>query len=117
MSGLNRSIIAGRLVADPEVRYTRNETVVCHFALKVNGRDKIECVAWGGLAKVCGEYLSKGKLVAVEGRISIRSWKGKGDKASKGNTICRSTTEIIVDNMQMLDSKFYEANKKLKGGE
>ena len=108
--GLNRSILAGRLVADPEIRYTQNETAVTHFRLAINryGSDNAEfinCVAWGGLAKVCGEYLKKGKLVAVEGRLQFRSYKNKtGQK--------RSTTEVVVDNLQMLDSKFHQAAAK-----
>lgn len=106
MGGLNRSILAGRLVADPEVRYSQNETAVCYFRLAIN-RDKknvefINCVAFGGLAKICGEYLRKGRLVAVEGRLQIKSYTNK-----KGER--KSTTEIIVDNMQMLDSKFYNS--------
>lgn len=108
--GLNRSILAGRLVADPEVRYTQNEVAVTHFRLAINrygseNADFINCVAWGGLAKVCGEYLKKGRLVAVEGRLQIRSYKNKqGQK--------RSSTEVVVDNLQILDSKFYNAASK-----
>lgn len=112
MGGLNRSILAGRLVADPEVRYTKNETAVTHFclAINVNGNDNadfINCVAWGGLAKVCGEYLKKGRMVAVEGRLQIRKYKAKNGQS-------KSATEVIVDNMQMLDSKFYKAASKAK---
>jgi len=112
MGGLNRSILAGRLVADPEVRYTQNETAVTHFRLAINRNgnkdaDFINCVAWGGLAKVCGEYLKKGRLVAIEGRLQIRSYKSKS-----GQT--RTATEVIVENMQMLDSKFYNATSKAK---
>jgi single-strand DNA-binding protein len=108
--GLNRSILAGRLTADPVVRYTQKELAVTHFCLAINrsGSDNAEfinCVAWGGLAKVCGEYLKKGRLVAVEGRLSIRSYKNK-----KGQK--RTSTEVVVDNMQMLDSKFYNAASK-----
>ncbi|MEE8637794.1 MAG: single-stranded DNA-binding protein [Candidatus Margulisiibacteriota bacterium] len=108
--GLNRSILAGRLTADPVVRYTQKELAVTHFCLAINrsGSDNAEfinCVAWGGLAKVCGEYLKKGRLVAVEGRLQIRSFKNKkGEK--------RTSTEVVVDNMQMLDSKFYKAASK-----
>lgn len=110
MGGLNKSILCGRLVADPEVRYTSNEVAVTHFRLAINrngseNADFIKCVAWGGLAKVCGEYLKKGRLVAVEGRLQIRSYKDK-----KGQT--RSATEVIVENLQMLDSKFYNASSK-----
>ncbi|MCU0641843.1 MAG: single-stranded DNA-binding protein [Candidatus Margulisbacteria bacterium] len=110
MGGLNRSILAGRLVADPEVRYTSNELAVTHFRLAINrsGSDNAEfinCVAFGGLAKICGEYLKKGKLVAVEGRLQIRSYQSKtGQK--------RTSTEVVIDEMQMLDNKFYNASTK-----
>ncbi len=108
--GLNRSILAGRLVADPEVRYTQNEVAVTHFRLAINrygseNADFINCVAWGGLAKVCGEYLKKGRLVAVEGRLQIRSYKTKNGQK-------KTSTEVVVENMQMLDSKFYKAASK-----
>ncbi len=111
MGGLNRSILAGRLVADPEVRYTQNEAAVAHFRLAINRSssdvDFINCIAWGGLAKICGEYLKKGRLVAVEGRLQIRSYKSKsGDN--------RRIAEVVVDNMQMLDSKFYNASSKVE---
>ena len=91
MGGLNRSILAGRLVSDPVVRYTQNETAVTHFRLAINrngseNADFIDCVAWGGLAKICGEYLKKGRLVAVEGRIQIRRYEDKkGQKKANGN--------------------------------
>ena len=113
MGGLNRSILAGRLVADPEIRYTKNENPVTHFRLAVNWRTKtntgaefINCVAWGGLAKICGEYLKKGRLVAVEGRLSIRSYEAKNGQK-------KSVTEVVVDNMQILDSKFAKAAAKV----
>ncbi len=110
MGGLNRSILAGRLVSDPVVRYTQNETAVTHFRLAINrnsneNADFIDCVAWGGLAKVCGEYLKKGRMVAVEGRLQIRSYEDK-----KGQK--KTATEVVIENMQMLDSKFYDAASK-----
>lgn len=113
MGGLNRSILAGRLVADPVVRYTANELAVTNFRLAINHNGKketavfINCVAWGGLAKICGEYLKKGRLVAVEGRLQIKNYESKkGEK--------KTSTEVVVDNMQMLDSKFYNAAEKSK---
>jgi len=119
MGGLNRTILAGRLVADPEVRYTSNELAVTNFRLAINRGSKkngtdttdfIKCVAFGGLAKICGEYLKKGKLVAVEGRLQIRSFDGKdGGK--------KSVTEVIIDDMQMLDYKFYNAASKAAASE
>lgn len=110
MGGLNRSILAGRLVADPEVRYTKTEKAVTHFRLAINTRKNeeavfVSCVAWNGLAKICGEYLKKGRLVAVEGRLQIKSYKDKNGQQ-------RQSTEIVVDNMQMLDSKFHKATAK-----
>jgi single-strand DNA-binding protein len=106
MMSLNRTILVGRLAQDPEVRYTANEIPVARFALAVgrpskNGEkevDFINIVAWRGLAKVCGEYLKKGKPVAVEGRLQVRKYEKEGEK--------RTMTEVIASNMQMLDSKF-----------
>ena len=114
MRGLNRSILAGRLVADPEVRYTSNELAVTNFRLAINRGSKkkgtdavdfINCVAFGSLPKICGEYLKKGKLVAVEGRLQIRSYEGKDGQK-------KSATEVVLDEMQMLDAKFYKESEK-----
>jgi len=107
MGGLNRTILAGRLTADPEIRYTSDEIAVAHFCLAINRGSKkkgtdtadfINCVAFGGLAKICGEYLKKGKLVAVEGRLQVRSFEGKGGQK-------RTATEVVIDELQMLGSK------------
>jgi single-strand DNA-binding protein len=116
---LNRTILVGRLAADPEVRYTSNEIPVARFALAVgrpskNGEkevDFINIVAWRGLAKICGEYLKKGKPIAIEGKIQIRKYEKNGEK--------RSITEVIASNMQMLDTKFFKesADKKTEGEE
>ena len=102
MGGLNRSILAGRLVADPETRYTDAELAITHFRLAINrskseNADFINCVAFGSLAKICGEYLKKGRLVAIEGRLQVKNYKSK-----KGES--KTSTEIVIDNMQMLDS-------------
>lgn len=110
MRSLNRTILVGRLAADPEVRYTTNEIPVAKFAIAVerpakNGEkevDFINIVAWRGLAKICGEYLKKGKLVAIEGRLQVRKYEKDGEN--------RYFTEIVADNMQMLDSKFFKAS-------
>jgi single-strand DNA-binding protein len=106
--GLNRTILTGRLTADPDVRYTTNEIPVTRFSLAVNRPsrngaqdvDFINVVAWRGLAKVCGEYLKKGRLIAVEGRLQIRKYEKDGQK--------RTFAEIVANNMQMLDNKFYQ---------
>lgn len=107
---VNKVILIGRLGKDPEVRYTPDGTMVTTFNLatdeqrKDKNGEKIQrtewhkIVTWGKLAEICGNYLVKGKLVFVEGRIQTRSWEDK-------EGVKRYTTEIIASNMQMLDSK------------
>lgn len=107
---VNKVILIGRLGKDPEVRYTPDGTMVTNFNMatdeqrKDKNGEKIQktewhkIVTWGKLAEICGNYLVKGKLVFVEGRIQTRSWEDK-------EGVKRYTTEIIASNMQMLDSK------------
>jgi len=107
---VNKVILIGRLGKDPEVRYTPDGTMVTTFNVatdeqrKDKNGEKIQktewhkIVTWGKLAEICGNYLVKGKLVFVEGRIQTRSWEDK-------EGVKRYTTEIIASNMQMLDSK------------
>jgi len=117
MMSLNRTILVGRLAADPEVRYTANEIPVARFALAVgrpskNGEkevDFINIVAWRGLAKICGEYLKKGKPIAIEGKLHIRKYEKDGQK--------RSFTEVVASNMQMLDTKFFKESASKDGDE
>jgi len=107
MAGVNKVILVGNLGRDPEVRYTKSGQAVTTFSLatterwtnKDGGREeKTEwhrIVAWGKLGEICGEYLSKGKQVYIEGRIQTREWED-----NDGNK--RSTTEINANNMVML---------------
>ena len=111
MGSINRVILTGRLTADPELRYTSKETPVANFALAVgrfkkNGEDSadfIRCIAWGRLAKVANDYLKKGRLVAIEGRLHSRRYQVNGQN--------RSAVEVILDGLQMLDRKFFEATE------
>lgn len=104
---VNKVILIGRLGADPEIRYTPSGAEVATFRIATSeswtnkSGEKEErtewhrIVAWRGLAKICGEYLSKGKLVYIEGRLRTRSWEDKeGHK--------RSTMEIEASEMKML---------------
>jgi single-strand DNA-binding protein len=107
MRSLNKVQLIGRLGKTPEVRYTANGSAVANFSLATNetwtGKDgqKNErtewhnIVAWGKLGEICGEYLTKGKQVYIEGRITTRSWDDRD-----GNK--RYTTEVKADNMIML---------------
>ena len=100
-------ILIGNLGRDPEIRYTTGGQAVANFTLATKeGRvskdgEKQEftewhrIVAWGRLAEICGEYLSKGKMVYIEGTLRTRSWEDKEGRK-------RWTTEVLARNMQML---------------
>ncbi|MBU2489699.1 MAG: single-stranded DNA-binding protein [Proteobacteria bacterium] len=105
MAGMSKAIIIGNLGRDPEMRYTPAGLAVANFTLaateKFKGEERTEwhrIVVFGKLAEICGEYLSKGKQVFIEGRIQTRDWEDK-----EGNK--RTTTEIIASDMVMLGSR------------
>ncbi len=99
---LNRVILIGNLTRDPELKYTPAGTAVCTFGVATNrswttndGQTKEETqyhriVAWQKLAELCGKFLSKGKKVFLEGRITYRSFTGRDGQQ-------RSITEIVLD--------------------
>ncbi len=107
MAGVNKVILIGNLGADPEVRYLTNGTTVANFRIatsenrlnKTGEKTTItewhRIVAFGKLAEICRDYLSKGKQVYIEGKIRSRSWEDK-----EGNK--RFTTEVLANQMQML---------------
>lgn len=104
---LNKVMLLGRLGRDPEVRYTSSGKAVATFTLATsyrwrnqdgNDQENTEwhrIVAWGRLGEICGEFLSKGKQVYLEGRIQSREWEDQD-----GNK--RTTVEIIATDMIML---------------
>jgi len=106
---LNRVQLIGNLTRDPELRYTPQGTAVCSFSIATNrswttdsGEKKDEAdfhkiVAWNKLAELCSQFLAKGRKVYVEGRLTTRTWTGQ-DGAQK------STTEVIISDMILLDS-------------
>lgn len=107
---LNRVQLIGNLTRDPELRYTPSGTAVCSFGLATNrswntdSGEKHEetefhrIVAWNKLAELCSQFLVKGRKVYVEGRLQTRSWTGQDNQQ-------RSTTEIVIDDMILLDSQ------------
>ena len=111
MAGINKVILIGRLGSDPEVRYTPSGVAVANFSIatseewkdKDSGerRERTEwhrIVAWRKLGEICGEYLSKGKQVYIEGRLQTRDWEDRD-----GNK--RYTTEIVATDVQFLGSR------------
>lgn len=102
---LNRVVLIGRLTRDPELRYTpANGVAVATFTLAVNRRfkqqqeaDFIPIVVWQQQAENCAKYLGKGSLVAVEGRLQIRSYEDREGQR-------RTVAEVVADSVQFLES-------------
>lgn len=106
---LNKIVIMGRLVRDPELRHTQSGTAVASFTLAVDrdysGRDGgeketdfIDCVAWRHTGEFVSKYFAKGRMAVVSGRLQIRPWTDK-----EGNK--RISAEIVAENVYFGDSK------------
>ncbi|GAB1475947.1 single-stranded DNA-binding protein [Bacillota bacterium] len=101
---MNNVVLIGRLTKDPELRYIpQNETAVANFTLAVDRpmakektADFIRIVTFGKTAELCERYLSKGRLVGIQGRIQTGSYK-----TQNGET--RYTTEVYADRVEFLD--------------
>ncbi len=108
MPALNRVQLIGYLGKDPESRYTPNGKRVAHFSLAVTQRwktagelkeytDWVNIEAWGRLAEICQEYLHKGSLVYIEGRLKTDKYEDKGET--------KYYTKVVALTLQMLDRK------------
>lgn len=109
MVGLNRVQLIGRLGRDPELKSIPNGKKVCEFSMAVNRRwknkggenqdvtDWFNIEAWDRLGEICGEYLRKGSLIFVEGRLQTNTYEENGST--------RYFTKVILSQMQMLDKK------------
>jgi len=109
-TGLNRVTLIGNLGKDPEVRYTQSGTAVASFSLATAERFKNKAgdwedrtewhniTLWGKLAEIAGEYLLKGKMVYIEGRLQTRKWQDKEGRD-------RYTTEVVGEKLLMLGGK------------
>ena len=107
---LNKVMLIGRLGKDPELRYTQSGNPVANFRMATDesyrGKDgnMVEqtewhtIVAWGKTGEVCANYLHKGSLVYIEGKLQTRKWQDKQGQD-------RWTTEIVANRMQFLESK------------
>lgn len=115
--GVNKVIIIGNLGSDPEVKYTANNNAVANITVatseswtdKNTNEKKTETewhrvVFYGRLAEIAGEYLRKGSKVYLEGKLKTRKWKDQ-------QVVERYTTEIIANEMQMLESKQMDASQ------
>ncbi len=113
--GLNKVLLIGRIGRDPEMRYTPSGKPVTTFSIATsrswnasNGdkhteTDWFNIVAWGNLAEICKQHLSKNRLVYIEGRLQTRQWED-----TDGNK--KTSTEIVANEMIMLDEKKDSSN-------
>ena len=106
---LNRIIIMGRFVRDPELKHTQSGVLVTSFTLAVDrdfkdqqsgerGTDFIDCIAWRGTAEFVCKYFAKGRMAVAEGRLQVREWKDRD-----GNN--RRSVEVVAENVYFGDSK------------
>lgn len=100
---MNKAFIIGRLARDPEFRLTPSGIPLCRFTLATDRipkqenqpADFIRVVVWRRLAEICNQYLKKGKLIAIDGRLQVDSYEKDGET--------KQSFEIVADTMQMLD--------------
>ncbi len=109
MASVNRVIVMGNLTRDPELRYTPGGAAVTSFGLGINRRFRdnagaqkdevtfVEIVTWGKQAETCGEFLAKGRLVLIEGRLRQERWK-----TPEGES--RSALTVVAERVQFLGS-------------
>lgn len=102
---LNQCNFIGRLGKDPEQRFMPDGSAVCNFSIASGWKSKdkegaewVNIVAFGKLAEICAQYLSKGSRIFVSGKIRTRKWQDQSGQD-------RYTTEIVANEMQMLDGK------------
>lgn len=104
---LNRVVLIGRLTRDPELKYTQSGIAVCSFSIAVDRKfknpetgekevDFIDIVAWRQSAEFAANNLTKGRLIAVDGRLQIRKWTAQDGTA-------RRNAEVQVDDLRALD--------------
>lgn len=109
-ASLNKVFIMGNLTRDPELRYVPSGTAVANFSVAVNrsykdgsGEKKedvsfIRVVVWGKMAEICGEYLTKGRAVLVEGRLKSRSWEAQDGQK-------RNALDVVATSVQFLGAR------------
>ena len=104
---INRVILVGRITKDPEVRMTNSNIAFCRFTIAIdrqfqdpNGErqaDFISCVAWRKAAELLGQYIKKGALLGIDGKIQTGQYEADG--------VMKYTTEVVCDSVQFLESK------------
>ena len=115
-ANLNKTMLIGNLTRDVELKYTTSGAAVANFGLAVNRTytnsdgEKVDdvcfvdVVAWNKLAEICGDYLSKGRPVFIEGRLQMDNWEDADGKK-------RSKLKVVAQNIQFLSSGRADAEK------
>ena len=115
---INRTVLVGRLTKDPELKYTQSGIAVCRFTLACNRpfkndgeqqADFINCVAWRKTAENTANFLKKGSLAGIDGRIQTSNFEGKD-----GNRVFM--TEVVADSVQFLEPKGTNNQQNQSGG-
>jgi single-strand DNA-binding protein len=120
-SNINVVVITGNLTQDPELRHLGSGTAVCEMRVAVNSRRKegnewvdkpnfFNVVVWGAQGENCAQYLSKGRPVAIEGRLDWREWEAK-DGSGK-----RQAVQIVANTVQFLGSRDGSGGGNANGG-
>ncbi|MFA6624413.1 MAG: single-stranded DNA-binding protein [Bacilli bacterium] len=118
MAGLNRVVLVGRIVRDPELKRTNSGTSVTSFTIAVDnvtkaGAEKttsfIPCTSWNKTAENVAKYCAKGSLVGVDGRLNQRSYEDKSGQK-------RSVVEVIAESVQFLERKGANTENEIQGG-
>jgi len=120
MANFNKVILMGRLTRDPELRYAPSGTAIGKFGLAVNNRVKqgddwkeepcfVDIVVFGRQAETCSEYLSKGRLVLIDGRLNYSKWE-----TEDGQT--KSKLEVVGNNIQFMPTGSDAGKPRVEGG-
>lgn len=116
---LNRVVLVGRLTKDPELKYTQSGVAVCRFTLAVNRpfkndgeqqADFVSCVAWRKTAENTANFLKKGSLAGIDGRIQTGSFEGQDGKRVY-------TTDVVAESVQFLEPKNSSGQSNSSGGQ
>jgi|SRR5690625_2367763 len=115
---LNRVVLVGRLTRDPDLRYTANGVAVANFTIAANRpfrnqqgeqeADFINCVVWRKTAENLANYMKKGSMIGVDGRIQSRSYEGQDGKMVY-------VTEVVAENIQFLESRGASQQRSASG--
>lgn len=110
---MNKVILTGRITKDIDLRYTQTQKPIVRFTLAVDRRNKekeadfVSCVAWDKTAELMAKYLAKGSKIGIVGRIQTGSYDGQNGKVY--------TTDIVVDDLEFLESKKTEEKPQDQG--